>query len=87
MIVYLFQVKGLVAQLIKVKDVSTATALEVAAGNKVNIYDLRWLYIGGGGGGGGGFGGAVVKVLTSEVADSILSDSLPNPVLHSCEKS
>jgi chromosome segregation ATPase len=28
-------VKGLVAQLIKVKDVSTATALEVAAGNRV----------------------------------------------------
>ena len=49
MIVYLFQVKGLVAQLIKVKDVSTATALEVAAGNKVNIYNLKWLYIGGGG--------------------------------------
>ena len=29
--------KGLVAQLIKVKDVSTATALEVAAGNRVTI--------------------------------------------------
>ena len=39
--VQIFQVKGLVAQLIKVKDVSTATALEVAAGNKVRLCSYK----------------------------------------------
>lgn len=36
---YILQVKGLVAQLIQVKDVSTATGLEVTAGGKVSIDD------------------------------------------------
>lgn len=38
---YLFQVKGLVAKLIKVNDLSNATALEVAAGTKVNKITLQ----------------------------------------------
>ena len=38
------QVKGLVAQLIQVKDVSTATGLEVTAGPKVNTLVLRMGY-------------------------------------------
>ena len=38
------QVKGLVAQLIQVKDVSTATGLEVTAGSKVNTLLLRMGY-------------------------------------------
>ena len=37
---YFLQVKGLVAQLIQVKDVSTATGLEVTAGGKVGIYNI-----------------------------------------------
>ena len=38
------QVKGLVAQLIHVKDVSTATGLEVTAGAKVSTLVLRMGY-------------------------------------------
>ena len=33
------KVHGLVAKLVKIKDVSTATALEVSAGGKVNAKD------------------------------------------------
>ena len=33
----IWQVKGLVAQLIQVKDVSSATGLEVTAGGKVRV--------------------------------------------------
>ena len=47
----ILQVKGLVAQLIHVKDVSTATGLEVTAGGKVCTYStlvymflLSWLF-------------------------------------------
>ena len=38
------KVKGLVAQLIKVKDVKYATGLEVAAGGKVGINKKNTLF-------------------------------------------
>ena len=40
------RVKGLVAKLIRISDVTTATALEVTAGGKVHCYyTVHWLII------------------------------------------